>query len=506
MNPVLETTWLLKSVIENNDLIMTIGKDFVVEIDAPISSEMTVYDDFDANLWNANHILCRLDKQIFQLHKNSSCIAEVRAAAKTRFWWDLPDSDVKDTLKKIIRLRAVMPVASLRLYSSHFSLRNSDDKIVAKGQLSQSIVGEHSLHYLTLKEMRGYNKCFSQAKKRLKTLLDREVPDFCLKTMLIEQKLMGTAKQGPPPVHLTPQMPAEIAVRTMAVAMIAQAILNVDGVVSDTDTVFLHQFRVSVRKLRSLTSLLKKSLPPSTLEIVAPKLSDIAGKTSRLRDLDVFLLEKDSYRTLLPELHEDGLNVLYTLVEKQRQQENIRLARYFLSSKFQQDIAECKAELAAEPAFSTPMSKEPVLSVAKSLLIRRYRKILSMSMQLNATSDDEDVHDIRKEFKKFRYLIEFFIELLPKKRTSRLLAQLKRLQLTLGQFNDYCVQIEFLHGFDDDSQIEMTKALSGLTAILHHKQIETRNQVEAALARFFTDEMAMEIELAFGAKSIGDKT
>ena len=127
-----------------------------------------------------------------------------------------------------------------------------------------------------------------------------------------------------------------------------------------------------------------------------------------------------------------------------------------------------------------------------------------MSAQLTAESVDEAVHDIRKEFKKLRYLIEFFIELLPRKRTARLLNRLKKLQVTLGQFNDYCVQIEFLNSFSDDQQIEMTKALSGLIAILHHKQIETRNQVETALAHFFTDEMAITIELAFGSKAIGE--
>ena len=127
-----------------------------------------------------------------------------------------------------------------------------------------------------------------------------------------------------------------------------------------------------------------------------------------------------------------------------------------------------------------------------------------MSAKLNAESDEEDVHDIRKEFKKLRYLIEFFIELLPRKRTARLIKRLKNLQITLGQFNDYCVQIEFLSSVSDDRQIEMTKAVSGLIAILHRGKIETRNQVEAALAHFFTDEMAMEIELAFGKKTMGE--
>ena len=503
MNPALETTWLLKSIVDNSELVATIGSDFHVEIEPSTSTELTVYDDFDDDLWKADLILCRSGKNIFQLIRDSDCIAEVRAPAKTRFWWDFPDSEVKSKLKNVIGLRAVLPVASLKLLSANFLLRNSDEKIVAKGQLLQSIADDRIRHYLTLQEMRGYKKCFSQAKKRLKPVFEQEVAEFGIKTMLTEQNLMTAEKDTSQPLHLTPDMPTEIAVRAMAIEMIDQATRHVDGVVSDTDTVFLHQYRVSVRKLRSLISLLKESLPPSTVEAVAPRLSAIAGKTSRLRDLDVFLLEKDSYQAMLPDMHEEGLNDLYALVEKQRRLENSRVARYFLSNDYQHGIAECKAELSAAPAFLTQISKKPVLSVAKSLLIKRYRKIKHMNAQLNDKSVDEDVHDIRKEFKKLRYLIEFFIELLPRKRTARLLGHLKKIQVTLGDFNDYCVQIEFLSGFNDDRQIEMTKALSGLTAILHHRKMETRNQVEAALARFFKEEMAMEIELAYGAKISG---
>ena len=504
MNPALETTWLLKHTIENSELVTAIGSNFHVEIEPSIESELTLYDDFDADLWKANLMLCRSDKHLFQLTRGADCLGEVRATAKNRFWWEFPNSDVKRHIKKKIGLRAVTPVASIRLVSSKFSLRNSDDKIIVKGQLLQSVANGSIRHYLTLQQLRGYKKGFLQAKKLLKSVFEQEVPEFGLKTIFIEQNLPTVDKATSQELHLLPDMPTELAVRAMATEMIDQATLHVDGIVSDIDTVFLHQFRVSIRKVRSLISLLKKSLPPATVDIIAPRLSDIAGRTSRLRDLDVFLLDKNYYRAMLPDIHEAGLAELYVLVEKQRQREKTRVARYFTSDQYLQDISACKTELSEAPAFNTPLSEKPVLSVAKSLLLKRYKEIQSMSAKLNAESDEEDVHDIRKEFKKLRYLIEFFIELLPGKRTARLINRLKKLQITLGQFNDYCVQIEFLSSVSDDRQIEMTKSVSGLIAILHRKKIETRNQVEIALANFFTDNMAMEIELAFGKKTMGE--
>ncbi len=82
MKSALETTWLLKNTVEKSDFVSKIGSDFDVEIDPPTTSNMTVYDDFDANLWNADHILCRVNKQVFQLNNASGCIGEVRASAK----------------------------------------------------------------------------------------------------------------------------------------------------------------------------------------------------------------------------------------------------------------------------------------------------------------------------------------------------------------------------------------------------------------------------------------
>lgn len=498
------TTWSFKDTVVERDIIARIGSDFYVDFDPATTLDIRFFDDFDAHLWNADLLLCQINKQRFQLINRSGCIGEVRAPGNVRFWWEFPDSKVKSELKRRIDLRAVLPVASLHLIETNFSLRNSDQKIVVKGRISQSVGDGRSNQYLTLQSMRGYDKCFSRAEKLFEPLFKAQVHEFGLKTMFAEQDFQAAGQHSSQPPHLAEEMPTELAVRAMANEMLAQATRHVNGLVADTDTEFLHQFRVNVRKLRSLISLLKKSLPTSTVDVVAEKLSAIAGRTNRLRDLDVFLLAKDSYRAMLPASHKKGLSELYALIEKQRQQEKSLVSRYFSSRAFLQDIAACAAEVSAAAAFQTTMARKPVLSVAKSLLVKRNHKILTMSALINAQSADEDVHQIRIEFKKLRYLIEFFIDLLPKKRIAGLLAQLKKIQSVLGDFNDYCVQVEFLSGYIDDHQIEMTKALSGLIAILHHKQVETRKQVEAAIALFFTEDMAMKFDLAFGAKANGD--
>ncbi len=130
--------------------------------------------------------------------------------------------------------------------------------------------------------------------------------------------------------------------------------------------------------------------------------------------------------------------------------------------------------------------------------------MLAMSAAINSQSADEKIHELRIEFKKLRYLIEFFVDLLPKKRTSKIVIEIKKIQTVLGDYNDYCIQIEFLNSYIDDTRIEMSKALSGLIAILYRKKTEERPKVEGALADFFTENMTIEFDLVFEAAETGD--
>jgi CHAD domain-containing protein len=151
----------------------------------------------------------------------------------------------------------------------------------------------------------------------------------------------------------------------------------------------------------------------------------------------------------------------------------------------------------------TPIAAKPLLRAVKKLLLNRYHKILAMSAAIHSLTPDEDVHEVRIEFKKLRYLIEFFICLLPPKRISKFIGDVKKIQTVLGDFNDYCIQIEFLSSYADDSQIEMSKAISGLIAVLHQKKIAERQKVDAALTNFFTLATTNDVEFLFGATTAG---
>ncbi|WP_039912817.1 CHAD domain-containing protein [Cellvibrio mixtus] len=293
-------------------------------------------------------------------------------------------------------------------------------------------------------------------------------------------------------------MPAEDAVRIMALEILNIVESYVDGTVNDLDAEFLHQYRVNFRKLRSLISLLKTTLPEKTMALLKARFSLVFRRTNVLRNLDVFLLEEERYREMLPEGFKDGLSELYTLIRKQRKEEQRKVARYFSSRSYALDIAACSKKLSAPPVYETRSAAKPILKVVKKLLLNRYQKILKISAGINAGSADSDIHGLRIEFKKFRYLIDLFSGFFPKKRLSGLMENVKKIQTVLGDFNDYSTQIMLLKEYVDDSRLEMSKSLCGLIAVLHQKQTKEKKKVGAALERFFTKKMSGEIDFIFG--------
>ena len=85
--------------------------------------------------------------------------------------------------------------------------------------------------------------------------------------------------------------------------------------------------------------------------------------------------------------------------------------------------------------------------------------------------------------------MEFFANLFPRKKINALIAQLKNLQDNLGDFNDLCIQREYLLNIatelpGDRQQLKKTLvAIGSLVEALNHEKQTVRD----AFARTFTD-------------------
>ena len=264
-----------------------------------------------------------------------------------------------------------------------------------------------------------------------------------------------------PSVLLSKQQTPLAAFKSLAFACIAQWQGNVSGAAASDDPEFVHQLRISQRRLRALLRLFKPILPPDWFVYWNKTLAENARIFSDVRDLDVMSDELLPALRLLPEADHWHFPELHQLVIKQRD-----LARHDLMvhPDLQQQgrlILMLVTELHAleVPDHEKETLKSYVKHQLKSLRKRvhkRYRKALKGGV--------DDLHQLRIALKPQRYALEFFMTLLPASKTLSEYDAVLTAVRALGQVNDMAMANRILTGLTTaDTRLQTAQAyMAGL--------------------------------------------
>jgi CHAD domain-containing protein len=149
-------------------------------------------------------------------------------------------------------------------------------------------------------------------------------------------------------------------------------------------------------------------------------------------------------------------------------------------------------------------AQKPCKEVASKAIRKRLRSILESGAQIGPQSPDTELHCLRIQAKKLRYLLEFYRSLFPETEMDILVKSLKKLQDNLGNFNDLSVQQKMLGQYQDalalkehKNAIKVAAALGGLITHLHEEQIDVRNKFEQTFEQFTTVENSKLFKLLF---------
>ena len=93
---------------------------------------------------------------------------------------------------------------------------------------------------------------------------------------------------------------------------------NLEGTIADIDTEFLHDFRVSVRRSRAVQRECKGVFAPEELAAFRAAFKWLQQITGDSRDLDVYVLEFDSLRSIVPESMRGDLDPLLAVLRGRR--------------------------------------------------------------------------------------------------------------------------------------------------------------------------------------------
>jgi CHAD domain-containing protein len=212
------------------------------------------------------------------------------------------------------------------------------------------------------------------------------------------------------------------------------------------DPEFLHDMRVSTRRLRAAFRTFRDAFGPKRLTGFNAQLRWIASVLGDVRDLDVYLERLPEYAARLPEADRPALDPYRSDLERRRERARSRMLRALDSRRYESFLDRFDRFLRKGPPIrpSQPAARLPATVAAPRKIRKALKKVLAHGRAIPETDPPpQALHDLRIQCKRLRYTCEFFRPLYGKG-MRRFLRSVVELQDLLGAHQDACVAGETL--------------------------------------------------------------
>jgi CHAD domain-containing protein len=386
-------------------------------------------------------------------------------AARPHLAHELPDGPVTSRIGDLVAPRALLPVVTVTSSTTTHRLLNEDGKTVARLLVERaSVPGQPPTPLaprLTITEVRGYPGAARTATRLLSAAPGIEPASTPTETeaLRVVGRRPGDYSNRVDAV-ITAAQPASQAAATILLRLLDTVEANIGGVLADTDTEFLHDLRVSVRRTRSALKLSgdaltgRGGLTEGEAAFFAAEFKWVGDLTTPTRDLDVHLLDFDDTARSLSAAKPDDLEPFRAYLEQRRRKEFRLLTRGLRSARFTSLSRDWRDKLTTIAGASAKTAGAPVRSgkdrqaageTTGALAMERTRAAFAKTVRRGAAitpeSPAETLHDLRKRAKELRYALEFFAPLHDRADQAKVVGELKRLQDCLGEFQDTEVQV-----------------------------------------------------------------
>lgn len=448
------------------------------------------FDTWIWSLWFKDAILAREGDWVFQRNGTTSKASE--RGDTPRFAEDFPEGLLRDRLQDLTNIRALRKTASVRLEREIFEARNASGRLLARLSVCRIVSARSKKVSATLVEIHPARGAAFSAEKIGSAL----IAAGCRAThenLVQEAYKICKVRPAPYSINLRLDFAPETHARSVLLEIFARLLSiarwNEHGIAKDIDTEFLHDFRVALRKLRSVTGQMKGVFPDNLTASWKRKIGDLCRRTNPLRDYDVYLLSRRRLESMLPPELCVGLGPFFDSLKAERESEARRVAEFLQSDAYKNQIDQLQREWAdLQNMQETANSSRPILQVAGERILKRFRRIRKTAKSITPETPDSVIHALRIECKKMRYLLECFGHLFPAETVHPLARQLSKLQNRLGRYNDTSLQQEYLlrhcssHLQSGDTQLALS--LGALIGSLHHEHAALRKNLLTSLNRF----------------------
>ena len=425
---------------------------------------------------------------------------------------DLAPGPVREALLPIVDVRALLPLVELDGELAEYAVLDDERKTVTRLTIERSEVlaggapGPALRARLRLREVRGYRR-----ERERVSACAQELGFTSPRHRLLDDAVLAAG--GTPGgasakvvVELIPSQRSDAAAAAVRRALAEVVADNLEGTIADLDAEFLHDLRVAVRRSRSVQKELRGVFAPAALAHFRGEFKWVQQVTGRSRDLDVYVLGFGEMRALVPEPIRADLDPVARVLGEQRAAARRAMARELGSPRMvalRRDWDALLEELVALPVDDRPDAEVAIAELAGRRIAKVYRRMRRMGAAIDDHSPSEDYHEIRKQGKELRYLLELFgAPLFPDAVVKPMVKALKRLQDVLGRHQDREVQRHTLRELAEavsaqPGRAEALMAMGVLVERLYADELAARDEFAERFAEFTAKGLRKQVKATF---------
>jgi CHAD domain-containing protein len=521
----MQREFIIHDGLSINELQTILQNNIHISPAPPQQLQRTCYDSFDWRLFASNAVLeaeinGKQHELVWRSLKDGNQRVQISLASAPRFARDLPPGQLRDYLEPVLEMRELIPRVSISSRVHTLRVLDKIEKTVARIIIEENRVRRRKGGKVLLQDNRviilpvkGYQKVFKRIDKILEDMdLKPATEDLILKALAVTGHTPGDYSSKLD-LQLDPGMRSDHAARIILLRLLDIIEDNEAGTRRGTDTEFLHDFRVAVRRTRSALSQIKSVLPTPVLNRYKGEFAWLGQMTTPSRDLDVYLLTFDDYKQSLPASAQADIEPLRDFLIRHQAIEHRALLKALDSARYRR-LVENWRKFLIQPVnerSTLPNAQRPVYELACERIWKVYKGILREGRAIEANTEAEALHELRKTGKKLRYLMEFFQSLFPAAEIKALIRVLKQLQDNLGDFQDYEVQVHTLKAFsrqmvdENAAPPETLLAMGMLIEGLEKRQLRAREEFAARFEKFSAEENRGHFrELFTGCSAVQD--
>lgn len=483
-----------------------------VEIVAEEVGEHRVLDTFDGRIARrGQQLLLRcgdIEGPVFITLRGGDAVpAEVLLDRQPATADDFPRGPLRQRIVELLGVRVLLPLLTVTARRGDGALRGNagrgatqvavatlDDVTTPAGGLDGS--------WAIVEEQRGYPGASDRVVEALLAAgyepVDGTVFDAAAAHAGVD--LAGTSIQ--PGIALDARMPAVDGFRVVLQNLRAAIAANHDGAVAALDPEFLHDLRIAVRRTRAVLGSARDVIPEDDRRRARDEFRWIGQLTGPARDLDVYQLEWASHVADLDAETIAALEPVREHLAERRRRSHVELATELAGDRAGELWSWWDGRLADESASAADESAadagRPLAKVVRRRIRRLHRRMVEHGRAIDAQSPDAALHELRKDAKQLRGIIECFGGLYDPRLRRPFVKRLKAMQDNLGEHQDAAVQasalVELAERLAGEIDVASLLAIGRLVERTEQRRIASRYEFAERFAGFDSDSTATALE------------